>query len=139
MRKSSMTVELRSAAVVFCFCILFPSRFALSEPTIPLFTVLELHDQLVIAERKASYAFETMVTNKGGARVVGVVGAVDVPVGGKTTIWLSHTVGGELIGKMLIDVPAPSWRAPHVGVTITARCHSVVRSYALVLGLCNAP
>jgi hypothetical protein len=56
-----------------------------------------------------------------------------------TVIWLSAIVDGELIGKMLVDMPSPKWHAPQIGVSIVVRCRSVARSYALVFGLCYAP
>jgi hypothetical protein len=108
-------------------------------PRLPRYTVLELHERLVMAGRKASAAFEATIENGGGVDVEGVVGAIDVPIADKSAIWMSATAGGELIGKVLIDVPSPAWRAPLVGIAIVVRCRRVARSYALVFGLCNAP
>ncbi len=71
--------------------------------------------------------------------MLGFVGAVDAVLGGKSVIWLSASAEGELIAKLLIDVPAKSWLAPPIGGRITVACRAVYRSYALVLGLCEAP
>jgi hypothetical protein len=112
---------------------LFAAQTAARSTPVKVFSIEDLYERLITAERSASVVFENVLEQTGSIRVMGRIGEVSVAPDQSYHVWLRHSTNAELVGRFRIAADdAISVKSFAIGQHVTLLCLGVYRSYAQV-------
>ena len=113
----------------------FTPTAGIAQPTVlleslPQFSIEELHERLIIADRKSSKEFEDQVEKRGGAIVIGAIAEVDPGRNGTFFVWL-RTSDRKIVGRFMLPAGYTSGvEMLRTGQEVRLACEFPYRSYS---------